>query len=117
MESLKPLIWIGQSKFEFGRFPRAVQEEMGFALYRAQEGKKHHSAKPLKGFGGAGVLEAITVHDRNAYRTVYTVKLAGAVYVLHAFQKKSKIGIATPKSDMELIKIRLKQAKTYHMHL
>ncbi len=76
---------------------------MGFALYQAQIGAKHDSVKPLKGFGGAGVLEIITDHVGDTFRTVYTVKFATAIYILHAFQKKSKSGIKTPAEDLALI--------------
>jgi phage-related protein len=94
-----------------------VVREIGHALYVAQIGGKHPSAKPLTGdkeFKGAGVLEIVEDHDGSAYRAVYTVKFAGAIYVLHAFQKKSKRGIATPKSDIELIKRRLRAAREHH---
>ncbi len=89
---------------------------MGFALYLAQIGEKHSAAKPLKGFGGAGVLEIVEDHDGDAFRAVYTVKIAGKVYVLHAFQKKSKSGIETPQAEIELIKHRLKLAEQMHKH-
>ena len=84
---------------------------MGFALFQAQNGLKHADAKPLAGFGGASVLEVLEDHDGNTYRAVYTVRFANAVYVLHAFQKKSKKGIATPKQDIDLIKARFKLAE------
>lgn len=87
---------------------------MAYALLLAENGDKHPDAKPLQGFGGAGVLEMIDDYDGNTYRAVYTVKFESAVYVLHAFQKKSHKGIATPKSDIDLIKIRLKQAEEDH---
>ena len=87
---------------------------IGYALYLAQCGEKHPLAKPLKGFKRAGVIEVVENFDGDTYRAVYTVKLAGVVYVLHAFQKKSKKGIATPKQDIELIEARLKRAKEYH---
>jgi phage-related protein len=87
---------------------------MAYALYLAENGDKHPDAKPLQGFGGAGVVEMIEDHEGSAYRAVYTVKFEGAVYVLHAFQKKSHKGISTPKSDMDLIKLRLKQAEDDH---
>jgi phage-related protein len=87
---------------------------MGFALFLAQQGRKHSDAKPLRGFGGAGVLEIVEDHAGNTYRAVYTVRLAGRVYVLHAFQKKSKPGIETPKSEIDLIKRRLKRAEEEH---
>jgi phage-related protein len=84
---------------------------MGFALYEAQCGLKPTVAKPLKGFGGAGVLEVVSDYQSDTYRATYTVRLEERVYVLHAFQKKSKKGIATPKADIELIKRRLRQAE------
>lgn len=84
---------------------------MGYALYQAQVGRKAPSAKPLAGFGGASVLEIVDDYQTDTYRTVYTVKFADLVYVLHAFQKKSKRGVATPKTDIELIKRRLKLAE------
>jgi phage-related protein len=87
---------------------------MGYALYRSQCGEKHPDAKPLKGFKGAGVLEVVEDFDGDTYRAVYTVKFEGVVYVIHAFQKKSKQGIATPKQDIELIEARLKRAKEHY---
>jgi phage-related protein len=95
-------------------FPDEVKYVMGFALRRAQEGKKHEHSKPLRGFRGAGVLEVVEDFDGNAYRAVYTVKLQGAVYVLHAFQKKSKRGSATPKAEIDLVKSRLRLALEAH---
>ena len=80
----------------------------------AQQGGQHASTKPLKGFGGAGVVEIIDDHQGDTFRTVYTVKFAEAVYVLHAFQKKSKQGKATPQADMDLIRTRLKSAEEHH---
>ena len=87
-----------------------VQDDIGYALYVAQMGGKHRHAKPLKGFKGSSVVEIIETHDGNTYRAVYIVQFKEAIYVLHAFQKKSKREIATPKSDIELIKQRLQQA-------
>jgi phage-related protein len=90
-------------------FPRTVQREMGYALYLAQMGERHSAmAKTLSGFGGAAVVEVRESYDGNAYRAVYTVRYADAVYVLHAFQKKSKKGIATPRAEIDLIEKRLK---------
>ncbi len=115
MNSLsKPVEWIGSSRDDLREFPEDVQQIMGFALYRAQLGKKHPDAKPLKGFKGAGVLEIVENFDGDTYRAVYTVKFEGIVYVLHAFQKKSKQGIATPKQDIDLIESRLKRAKEHY---
>ena len=91
--------------------PEDVIDVFGFALHLAQTGKKHANAKPLRGFGGAGVLEAVEDHLGDTYRAVYTVKIDDAVYVLHCFQKKSKQGIETPKHDMDLIRERLKAAQ------
>jgi phage-related protein len=104
----KPLIWRGGSKADFMSFPRAVQREMGYALFLAQIGERHPTrAKTLSGFGGATVIEVKESFDGNAYRAVYTVRYADAIYVLHAFQKKSKKAIATPKTAMDLIRKRL----------
>jgi len=106
----RPLIWRGRSKTDFMMFPQTVQREMGYALFLAQVGERHPTmTKTLKGFGGGTVVEVKESHDGNAYRAVYTVRHADAVYVLHAFQKKSKKGIATPKADMDLIEKRLKE--------
>src|SRR5215204_3405109 len=104
----KPVIWLGDSLRELKAFPAAVQDEMGYAIYLAQRGDKHVSAKPLKGLG-AGVLEVVSDHRGDTFRSVYTVRFADRVFVLHAFQKKSKSGIATPTADIGLIKQRLKQ--------
>ena len=111
---VKPLVWIGSSLKDLRDFPDDVKDEMGFALYEAQRGLKPTAAKPLKGFGGAGVLEIVSDYQTDTYRAVYTVRLEERVYVLHAFQKKSKKGIATPKSDLELIKRRLRQSEELH---
>lgn len=108
---IKPVEWVGSSYKDFRFFPDAVQDVMGFALHQAQIGHIHPSAKPLKGFGGASVLEIIDDHRSDTYRAVYTVKFDSAIYVLHAFQKKSKKGIKTPQEDIELIRRRLKAAQ------
>src|SRR5713226_2230548 len=105
----RPLIWRGASKTDFMAFPRTVQREMGYALFLAQLGDRHPiMARMLGGFGGGTVIEVRESHDGNAYRAVYTVRYADATYVLHAFQKKSKKGIATPKTEMDLVEKRLK---------
>lgn len=108
---LKPVNWVGSSYRDYTRFPEPVQDEMGFALFRAQEGERHPSAKVMKGFGGGSVVEIVQSNDGNAFRAVYTVRFAEEIYVLHAFQKKSKKGIATPKSHVDLIKLRLRMAE------
>lgn len=87
---------------------------MGYALHLAQCGEKADSAKPLSGFKGASVLEIVDDFNGDTYRAVYTVKFQGIVYVLHVFQKKSKKGITTPKSHIQLIEQRLKKAREYH---
>lgn len=91
--------------------PPEVVDVFGFALHLAQQGGKHPQAKPLKGFGSAGVLEVVEDNDGSTYRAVYTVRFCNAVYVLHCFQKKSHRGIETPKQDMDLIRDRLKLAQ------
>jgi phage-related protein len=109
----KPLIWIGDSRERVKGFPDAVRSEIGVALYQAQLGGKHASAKPMRDIG-SGILEVVSDHRGDTFRSVYTVRLAGRVYVLHAFQKKSKTGVATPKPEIELVKQRLKRALEIH---
>ena len=111
---MKRVAWIGSSYKDFRAFPDPVQDAMGYALFLAQTGRMHGDAKPLKGFGGAGVLELIEDHQGDAYRAVYTVRFEDAVYVLHAFQKKSKQGRKTPAQEMEMIRKRLKAAEENH---
>jgi phage-related protein len=108
---LKPVMWIGSSRKDLRALPAPVQDYIGYALYLAQLGGKHRDAKALSGFGGASVQEIVVDYDRDTYRAVYTVRFTDRIYVLHAFKKKSKSGIATPKSDRELIERRLKQAQ------
>jgi len=110
----KPVRWIGSSRDDVRNFPEPVRLRIGGALWEAQIGRKAPWAKPLKGFGGSSVLEILDDHDGDAYRAVYTVRLAGVVYVLHAFQKKSKRGIATPRLEIALIQQRLKRAEEDH---
>lgn len=107
----KPLRWIAGSKKDLQRFPEEVKDVMGFALYQAQMGAKHPSAKILKGFGSAGVLEIVDDHDGDTYRAVYTVKFKVVVYVLDAFQKKSKKGSKTPQEVVDRVRKRLKMAE------
>ena len=108
---LNPVIWVGTSLKDLREFPAPVQDHMGYALYVAQRGGKHQDAKVLSGFDGAGVLEVIKDYRGDTFRAVYTLKYAGTVYVLHAFQKKSKNGRQTPRRDIELIKQRLREAE------
>ena len=110
----RPLFWVGSSRKDLRGLPAEVRQCFGFALWQAQNGGKHVAAKPLKGFGGAAVMETVEDHAGSTYRVVYTVGLAGAVYVLHAFQKKSKKGVATPKHEVDLIRKRLKAAEEHH---
>jgi phage-related protein len=111
---LKPLYWVGAALKDLRTFPLAVRRHIGFALYLAQAGRKHIDAKPFKGFGGAGVLEIVEDHDGDTYRAIYTVKFAGAIYALHAFQKKSKKAIQTPRQHIALVKQRLKRAEEHY---
>lgn len=110
----KPVFWVGSSRRDLRSFPKTVRTTVGQALYDAQTGSRHPDAKPLKGFGGAGVLEVVEDHDGNTYRAVYTVRFAGVVYVLHAFQKKSKAGRKTPQSEIDKVRRRLKDAEQDH---
>jgi phage-related protein len=107
----KPVRWVGTSKEDISGFPADVRRRVGGALWEAQIGRKAPYAKPLRGFGDAGVLEIVDDFDGDTFRAVYTVRFARIIYVLHAFQKKSKRGIATPKSELELIDRRLKRAR------
>lgn len=106
----KELVWVGSSWDDLKKFPPEVQDEIGYALYVAQEGDKHPKAKPLKGF--TGVMEIRSTFRTNTYRTIYTTKINETIYVLHAFQKKSKKGIQTPRKEIDIIKRRLKKLKT-----
>ena len=110
---MKPLFWIASTRKDLIAMPGEVQDTFGYALYLAQTGGKHDQAKPLKGFGSDGVLEVIENSDGDAYRAIYAIKFENAVYVLHCFQKKSSHGIATPKSDIDLIQERLKTAEAH----
>ncbi|MEI8395239.1 MAG: type II toxin-antitoxin system RelE/ParE family toxin [Rhodospirillaceae bacterium] len=111
---IKPLGWVGSARDDLLAFPDDAIREIGHALYLAQTGDKHPSAKPLKGFGGASVLEIVEDHDGDTYRAVYTVRFAEIVYVLHAFQKKSRNGIATPPEELETVRRRLARAEQEH---
>ena len=109
----KPTIWMGSSLDDLSAFPSDVKDEIGYALHLAQTGGKHEKAKPLKGFGGGSTLEIVSDFDGDTFRGVYTVRFKDAVYVLHAFQKKSKKGMETPKQELELIRRRLKVAEEH----
>ena len=110
----RPVVWVGSSRRDLREFPRAVRRDIGRAIFAAQEGETDPAAKPLRGFGGSSIVEIIAHHRGDTWRTVYTVRFAEAIYVLHAFQKKSKSGIATTKRDIELIRQRLAEAERLH---
>ena len=105
----RALRWVGSSYKDLKAMPGPVQDDVGYALWLAQIGRKYHNAKPLKGY--SGVFEIISDHQTDTYRAVYVVKLGAYIYVLHAFQKKSRRGRATPKQALEIINTRLKQAR------
>ena len=107
----KRVIWIASSREALRSCPEQVKDAVGYALYLAQIGGKDEAARPLRGFGGAGVVEVIKDFAGDTYRAVYTVKFAGFVYVLHCFQKKSKRGAETPRRDLDLIQSRLRLAE------
>ncbi len=111
---IKPVFWMASSRKDLKAFPKAVQSDVGYALFAAQRGEEYRSVKALKGFGGRSVLEIVAPHDGDTYRAVYTVKFEDAVYVLHAFQKKSTKGIATPQRDIDLIRRRLADAEQHY---
>jgi phage-related protein len=107
---------VGSSKEDLKRFPEMAQKHLGFALKMAQLGEKHPGAKPMRGFGGASVMEVVENYDRNTYRAVYAVRFAEAIYVLQCFQKKSRRGITTDRRDVDLVKERLARAEELHRH-
>jgi phage-related protein len=109
---IKPCLFVGPSRRELKNFPDEVRGSIGHALHQAQCGDEPEVAKALKGFGGRSILEIVTDFDGNTFRAVYTVRFSDAIYVLHAFQKKSKKGITTPKQTIELIKSRLRDAES-----
>ncbi len=106
----RELVFVGPSQEYLREMPVPVKKRIGFALRVAQMGVKHPDAKVPQGFGGAGVLEIVEDHDTDTYRAVYTVRFETAVYVLHAFKKKSKSGTGTPRKELDRVKSRLKQA-------
>jgi phage-related protein len=113
-EVLKPVFWVGSSRRDLRALPEQVRRDIGQALYTAQQGGTDPAAKPLKGFGGARVMEIVERYRGDAYRAVYTAQLGDGLYVLHVFQKKSKSGIATPKPDIDLIRRRYAEAQRHH---
>ena len=107
---LRKVHWVGDSREQLQKFPSQVRKDIGHALYLVQTGQTSPSSKPMRGLE-SGVFEIVDDYDTNAYRAVYTVKIGRSLYVLHAFQKKSKRGIATPKKEIDQIKRRLRRAK------
>lgn len=107
---LRKVRWVGDSRAQLQRFPNQVRKNIGHALYLVQTGQTPPTTKPMRGIE-SGVFEIVSDYATNTYRAVYTVKVGRNLYVLHAFQKKSKRGIATPKKDIDLIKRRLSRAK------
>jgi phage-related protein len=113
----KPTEFVGSSLDDLSALPVEVRQIFGFAIFQAELGGRHQRAKPMTGgqdFKGASLLEIVDDFDGNTYRAVYTIRFVGAVYVLHVFQKKSKSGIATPKSEIAIIKARLAKAKEHY---
>ena len=108
--ALREVRWVGDSKEKLQGFPGQVRKDFGHALYLVQTGQTPPFAKPMRGIE-SGVFEIVDDYDTNTYRAVYTVKIGRSLYVLHAFQKKSKRGIATPKQEIDLMKRRLRRAK------
>ena len=115
-DRLKPVRWVGSSNADLKRFPDPVRRRIGFAVYQAQAGFRHRDAKPPKGFG-SGVLEVVARHDGDTFRAVHTVRFEVAVYVLHAFQKKSGRGIRTPTRELGLIARRLNAAERHYREM
>ena len=107
----KPAEFIESALKDLREMPDRLRQNFGRAIFQVQCGETPDNAKPLKGFRGAGVIELVENHDTDTYRAAYTVRFAEVVYVLHVFQKKSKVGIATPQRDLELIAARLKKAE------
>jgi phage-related protein len=110
----RPLLWMGSSRRDLRGIPREVRRDIGQVLYAAQQGDTDPSATPLKGFGGGSVVEIIADHRGDTWRAVYIFRYADAIYVLHAFKKKSKRGIATPKKEIDLLRCRLAEAERHH---
>lgn len=112
--ALKPLVFVGSSRDDLRELPKEVRTVFGAALHAAQLGGRHDHARPLKGFGGAGVLEVVEDFDGDAFRAIYTVRFKDVIYVLHVFQKKSKRGIETPRHEIDLVWRRLEAAREMH---
>ena len=109
----RPVEWVGSSWTDLKGFPGPVRNRVGVAIFQAQIGLRHRDAKPMKGFG-SGVLEVVARHEGDSFRTAYTVRFKAAIYVLHAFQKKSRRGIGTPKQALDLMRSRLRVAERHY---
>jgi phage-related protein len=107
---LRPLVWLGSSKNDLRDFPDGAQKRLGDELQLLQFGGMPKDAKPFKGVGG-GVLELAVRYASDAFRVVLALQIGSRIYVLHAFQKKSKKGVATPKRDVDLIRKRYSEAQ------
>ncbi|MCI0382826.1 MAG: type II toxin-antitoxin system RelE/ParE family toxin [Chlamydiae bacterium] len=114
---MKKLIWVGSSQKDLKNFPRPIQHAMGYALFNAQIGKMHQHAKTLSGMGSAKIQEIRENDKSGTYRVIYTMEFGEFIFILHAFQKKSKSGIATPKQEIELLGNRFKEAKALYKSL
>jgi phage-related protein len=110
----RPVKWLGSTRKDVRSFPRPVRRDIGIALYAAQHDEIDPAARPMKGFGGSSVVEIVSDFRGDTWRAVYTVRFAEAVCVLHAFQKKAKRGIATPRQNLDLIRRRLAEAERLH---
>lgn len=108
---VKTIVWVGSSRKVLRSFPAPVRKNFGQALYTAQRGETDPAAKPLKGYPGSQVMEIVERYKKDAYRAIYTVQFGDYLYVLHAFQKKSKHGISTPQKEIERINKRLLEAR------
>jgi len=113
LRPIKPAVFVGSSRKDLRAFPRKVRQEIGQGIFEAQLGEHPAGAKALKGFG-SGVLEIRDNFDGNTYRAVYVIRFEGVLYVLHAFQKRSTTGIATPQRHLDLIRQRLREAEVIH---
>lgn len=114
---LKPVRWVGSARQDLQRCPKSIRNDIGHALYMAQRGQQHPNAKSLRGFGNASVIEIIANDPSGTFRAVYTVQFENAVYVIHVFQKKSRRGIAMPRSDTDSILRRLRRAREHYESL
>ena len=110
----RPIVWVASTRGDLRGFPRPIRREIGLALYAAQQGEIDPAAKPLRGFGGGSVLEIVANYRGDTWRAIYTVRFPEAIYVLHAFQKKSTRGIATSQRDLDRIQSRLAAAERLH---